>query len=72
MDNFYFKQSFQEAAENAGAIRFDVSSFDLAYPKPGITNFEFNHIISNSSLLQKTTFIQNGNQVFWNGTGFIR
>lgn len=72
MDDFYFKQSFQEAAENAGAIKFNVSSFDPFYHKPGITNFEFNHIINDPSLLQKTTFTQNSNQVFWNGTQFTR
>jgi hypothetical protein len=70
MDNFHFKQSFKEAAENASSIIFNVSSFNPSHPKPGITSFEFNHIINNPTLLQKTTFIQNGNQVFWNGMGF--
>lgn len=72
MDNFYFKQSFTEAAQNAGAIKFNVSSFNPSYARPGITSFEFNHIISNPSLLRKTTFIKDGSSVFWNGTGFIR
>lgn len=44
---------------NTNGIRFDV------------TNFEFDHILSNPSLLQKTTFIQNSNLVDWNGEEFI-
>jgi hypothetical protein len=67
VDSFYFKESFQEAARNAGAIKFNVSSFNPSYFKPGITTFEFNYIISNQSLLQKTMFIQNGNQIFLKG-----
>jgi hypothetical protein len=58
-DNYYFKQSFMEAAQNADAIKFNLSSFNSAYPKPGITNFEFDYITSNPLLLQKTTFILN-------------
>lgn len=72
MDTYYFKESFKEAASNAGAIHFNVSSFNPAYGKSSITSFEFNHIINNPSLLQKTKFIQDGNQVFWNGTGFVK
>lgn len=34
-------------------IRFEVSNFNPFYHKPGITNFEFNHILSNPALLQK-------------------
>jgi len=71
-DNDYFKQSFYEAADNATAIRFEVSSFNPFYHKPNITNFEFDHILKTPALLQKTTFIQNGNQVFWNGSGFVK
>ena len=71
IDKYHFKSSFTEAAENAAGIRFEVSNFNPLYHKPGMTNFEFNHIINNSSLLQKTTFIQNGNKVFWNGAQFI-
>lgn len=72
MDDGHFLTSFKEAAENADAIHFNVTSFDPAYVKPGITHFELNHIINQPALLQKTTFIQNGGEVFWNGSGFIK
>jgi hypothetical protein len=72
IDNYYFKESFIDAAGNASSIKFNVSNFNPFYAKPRITNFEFNHIISSPSLFQKTIFIQNGNNVFWNGTGFSR
>lgn len=72
IDDYYFKESFIEASQNASAIKFNVSSFNPAYSKPGITNFEFNHIIGNSSLLQKTEFIKDGDTVFWNGAEFIK
>ena len=71
IDKFHFRSSFREAAENAAGIRFEVSNFDPFYHKPGITNFEFSHILNNPTLLQKTTFIKGGNEVIWNGTQFI-
>lgn len=71
MSEYYFKESFKEAAQNADNIRFDVTNFKPDYAQPGVTNFEFNHIISNPQLLQKTTFVQNGQEVIWNGTKFI-
>jgi hypothetical protein len=37
-----------------------------------VTSWEFSQIINNPSLLGKTTFIQNGQQVIWNGTGFVK
>ncbi|PQA89959.1 hypothetical protein SAMN05421796_11334 [Chryseobacterium piscicola] len=72
IDKYHFKSSFLEAANKANAIRFEVSSFNPFFHKPGITNFEFNHIISNPSLLQKTTFIKNGSKVNWDGTQFLK
>jgi RHS repeat-associated protein len=71
-DASWFRMSFNEASQNAGAIRFDVSSFDVAYPKPGMTSWELNQVVNNPSLLGKTTFIQNGQNVIWNGTGFVK
>ncbi|WP_294211273.1 RHS repeat-associated core domain-containing protein [uncultured Chryseobacterium sp.] len=71
MDKFNFKNSFQEAADNASAIRFDVTNFNPAYHKKGVTHFEFNHILNRPDLFKKTTFIKNGNVVIWNGTQFI-
>ena len=68
----WFRMSFNEASQNASAIRFDVSSFDAAYPKPGMTSWELNQIVNNPGLLGKTTFIQNGGKVIWNGTGFVK
>ncbi|WP_153799690.1 SpvB/TcaC N-terminal domain-containing protein [Foetidibacter luteolus] len=72
IDDFYFKQSFYDAASNASNIRFDVSNFNPAFPQPGVTSFEFKHIINNPNLLQKTIFTQNGSQVFWNGSAFTK
>jgi hypothetical protein len=60
-----------EAAENAGGIRFEVSNFDHAFKDPGLTSWEFSQIVKNPAL-RKTTFIQNGAQVVWNGTGFVK
>lgn len=71
MDKYAFKESFVEAAKKADAINFNVTNFDPFFSNPGITNFEFNHILKNPSLLQKTTFIKDGKIVFWNGKGFI-
>ena len=72
IDKYHFKSSFYDATKNAAGIRFEVSNFNPFFHKPGMTSFEFNHILNNPTLLQKTTFIQNGNQVFWNGTSFIK
>lgn len=71
IDKFHFRSSFREAAENAAGIRFEVTNFDPFYHKPGITNFEFNHVLTNPGLLQKTTFIKGGNEVIWDGAQFI-
>jgi RHS repeat-associated protein len=70
MDRYYFEQSFREAAQNAAAIRFDVSSFDVNNLRPGITRWELQEILGNPALHDKTTFIRNGATVRWNGTGF--
>ena len=70
IDDYYFRQSFYDASHNSSSIRFDVSNFNLNFPKQGMTFFEFNTIINNQQLLQKTIFIQHGQQVYWNGSGF--
>ncbi|MCE3076305.1 DUF6443 domain-containing protein [Chryseobacterium gwangjuense] len=70
-DKYHFRSSFREAAENAAGIRFEVTNFNPLYHKPGMTNFEFDHILSTPALLNKTTFIKGGNQVLWNGVEFI-
>lgn len=67
----YFMDYFHEAAKNAQAIRFDVTNFKPNYPLPQITNYEFNTIIGNPSLLQKTTFYMGNQQVHWTGSGFV-
>jgi len=72
VSEYHFKESFKEAAQNAGSIKFDLSNFKIDYSTPGITNFEFNHIIGNPALLKKTTFIQNGQEVMWNGKELIK
>lgn len=55
-----FKASFKEAVKNVDHIVFDVTDFDPFYKKPGITNFEFNHILENPNLLEKTKFFKEG------------
>jgi RHS repeat-associated protein len=72
IDNYAFKESFMEAAQNAKGIRFEVANFDPKYPKPGITNAEFDHILSSKPLLGKTEFVRNGSPVIWNGQSFIK
>ncbi len=72
IDEFHFKESFKQAAQNADAIRFEVTNFAPFYHKPGLTNYEFNHILANPSLMDKTTFIGDGNPVIWNGKEFIK
>ena len=72
IDEYYFKQSFKEAAKNADAIKFNITNFDPAYPDPKITNFEFDFIRTNPALLQKTIFIRNGIRFYWDGTKFIK
>jgi RHS repeat-associated protein len=67
-----FLKSFEQAAGNADAISFDVSSFNPAYPKPGLTQSELTYILNNPSVLAKTIFTQNGSQVIWNGKGFVK
>jgi hypothetical protein len=63
---------FEDAAGKADAIRFDVTKFDPHTTKRGITNYEFDYIQNNPSLLNKTTFIQDGAEVSWDGQKFIK
>lgn len=67
---FWFRLSFDEASSNADAIRFDVSSFDVAHPEIGYTAWELSRIVATPSLLNKTVFIQNAVIVIWTGSGF--
>lgn len=71
IDKYHFKSSFYDATKNAAAIRFEVTNFNPLFHKPGMTNFEFNHILSNPALLQKTTFVKNRTEVIWDGAQFI-
>ncbi|WP_437776712.1 SpvB/TcaC N-terminal domain-containing protein [Sorangium sp. So ce1097] len=71
LDNIAFQRSFHQAARNADKIRFDVTSFSLSHPKPGLTTWELETIVSNPSLLQKTMFVRNGQTVTWNGKDFV-
>jgi hypothetical protein len=71
-DEYAIKEAFRDASEKSTEIRFDISGFDPFHAKPGITNYEFDYIINNPGLLQKTTFIQDGAEVTWNGTKFLR
>jgi hypothetical protein len=66
-----FKKSFEEAAKNADEIHFNIKGFDPFYSKPGMTNFEFDHIINSSSLKSKTRFFEDGVEKAWDGSKFI-
>jgi hypothetical protein len=70
MDDSYFKSSFKDAALNADGIRFNVTTFKTDMFNRKMTNFEFNHILGDKSLYNKTIFIDNGRRAFWNGTEF--
>jgi len=70
VDESSFKESFRQAAGKADAIRFDVSNFDRNTNR--ITEYEFNYITNDPSLLQKTTFIKNGGEVKWDGKQFTK
>ncbi|THU30796.1 RHS repeat protein [Niastella caeni] len=69
-DEFAIKEAFRDAVKNADAVRFDVTGFDPFTKNPGVTNYEFNYINNDPALLQKTTFIQNGGEVTWDGKMF--
>ena len=71
-DKFSFMKSFDQASVGADAIIFDVSHFSPSYPKPGMTTWEFNKIIESPYLYSKTTFIENGDIVTWNGKEFVK
>jgi len=71
-DEFSFKESFRDAAQNADAITFDVTNFNLTPAKRGVTNYEFDYIISNENLFNKTTFKSNGQDVKWDGAKFVK
>ena len=53
LELYWFRLSFNEASTNADSIRFDVSSFDVAYPQPGITSWELSRIVATPRLLSK-------------------
>jgi len=74
MDLRWANKAFEDAAKKADGFLFDVSHFDVQRyqdkgPYHSATNYELHYIIKNN-LLDKTTFIQNGNKVFWNGSTF--
>lgn len=58
-----FKESFVQAATNADVIRFDVTSWNPDHSRPGVTLYEMQTIVGNSTLFQKTIFISNGSVV---------
>lgn len=65
-----FMRAFREAAGNAVAIRFELSSFESTFAKFGYTAEELRTVFGTPSLLQKTTFVQNGKILTWNGVAF--
>jgi hypothetical protein len=65
-----FMQSFGDAAKNASAIRFDLTTFSPFFPKLGVTANELRAIIRDTSLLGKTTFTKHGKEVHFNGLWF--
>jgi hypothetical protein len=71
-DSFAIKRSFEQAASKASQIKFNVTNFNPFYSEPGFTSYEFNYIINNPDLLQKTKFIKNYvDEVIWNGIQFL-
>lgn len=68
-----FEQSFFDATGRASTIRFDLTSFSLASPSAvrGVTTWELNTVLTNPSLLSRTTFFRAGQQLFWTGSSFI-
>jgi len=71
VDRYWFERSFKEAVQNADAIQFEVTSFKVGYHQPGVTQWELTYLLERPDLLRKTTFIRNGKDVAWNGTGFV-
>ncbi len=67
-----FRKAFNEAAQNASSIRFDVTNFDPKYANPNFTSWEFEQITTRPELLNKTTFIKNGQEHTWNGREFVK
>jgi hypothetical protein len=68
----YLETALKEAAANASAIRFDVTSFVPGLVRNGFTQAEFDLIIRNEVFLAKTVFIRAGQEVWWNGKEFIK
>jgi hypothetical protein len=66
-----FWKSFTQAAENADAIRFELTSYKFDWARPGVTSRELSYILSNPSLLSKTSFIRNGSQVLYSDGRFF-
>jgi hypothetical protein len=71
MDDYYFRQSFNDAAKKADGITFDVTGFDPGYKGPSITSWEFKTIVEDPALFKKTTFIRDGEAVMWTGTELV-
>ena len=50
-------------------MRFDVSTFDPAYPSPGITQWELDQILER--IASKTTFWRGTVEQVWDGSKFV-
>jgi hypothetical protein len=61
MSEYYFQQSFDEAAANAEHIRFELTNYTTD-PKRPMTKYELNEVTSKPELLNKTTFIVDGQE----------
>jgi hypothetical protein len=61
---------FKQAATNADAIRFDVSSFTPGKIN-GYTQLEFETILADPSLSSKTTWWRGAQEMLWTGTEFV-
>jgi hypothetical protein len=70
-DRSAFMKSFREAAANASAIRFDITTFERGKVPGGVTEREMNHILSQPQLLGKTAFWERDQEMTWNGTKFV-
>jgi hypothetical protein len=65
-----FFKSFEEAAANAGAIRFDVTNFKVGEFPNSYTQQELNTILSQGTLFTKTTFWEYDKEMIWSGRQF--
>ena len=68
-----FQRAFQNAAQNADEIHFELTSFRVNRGAilSDFTEHELQTIYENTDLLRKTTFFRGDNSFYWNGKDWI-